>query len=108
MMVWLRDNLSRDARMSRRLVALSLPALLAACFDTPDYEGRLCESGNLCPAGFTCGEDGRCHKGTQSIDDAGDPAAGDAAYSDGNTRDANDVDVDAGPDADAGAPSDSG
>lgn len=78
---WLRDTLSfvlapRVRPGSIAAACALFAACFSGCFGAPDYEGRLCESGNICPAGFTCGADGRCHK-PNGIVDAG--LEGDAA-----------------------------
>lgn len=44
------------------VLALCAPAILAGC-RSPNAEGYLCSATGQCPGGYTCGNDGRCHKG---------------------------------------------
>lgn len=83
--------------MSRRVpfrLAMSTAFVLAACIGEPDYEGRLCDFGNLCPAGFVCGEDLRCHKGAP-IGEVGDAGLSDTSLADAGLADAAEM-IDAG------------
>lgn len=73
-------------RNSRPFVFVLALFAAPACFDEPNYEGRLCESGDICPAGYTCGADGRCHAGGPS--DPDDASVRDADLSDATEADA--------------------
>src|SRR5947208_11973100 len=55
-----------DGSMKRFAVA-GLAMSLAACFSSPNYEGRLCGTLDPCPSGFIC-SDGRCAREGEFLD----------------------------------------
>jgi hypothetical protein len=49
----------RVGRVALWVIAAAL--MCASCVDTPSYDDRLCDRGGMCPTGYACGTDFRCH-----------------------------------------------
>lgn len=73
--------MAKGAPLATARTALALvPAMIAACFDAPEYAGLTCTIDAPCPAGFVCDLDGLCTPRDAWRTDAG-PSATDAAAS---------------------------